>query len=230
LTAIASFLIAALVAVVFSFPSAVAALCPRCFGFEAIGQSVYLERGAPDAEKAEARAVIAQARERVRKFYGALNRDTTILICASDDCYQRLRGGSSRGMAIYDLALMLAPNGLSETIAAHELSHIEFHARIGFWHVFRDSVPTWFDEGLAVVVSDDARYLDPPGLTDRCRDAPVDLPITLRQWLQAGGKEPLYHAAGCKVQGWLKTKGGPKAVLRLAEQIAGGESFGEAYR
>ena len=227
---IVTFVLAALAGLAFAFPQGAAAVCPSCFGFEPIGHAIYVEPGMPTGAHDRAIQVIAQARERVRRFYGALRRDTPVLICATEACYQRLNGGGSRGMAIYDLALMLAPNGLSETIAAHELAHIEFHARIGAWKVFREAVPTWFDEGLAVVVSDDPRYLGPPGLTDRCRGGIGELPVTLREWLRDPDKETLYRAAGQKVQCWLAAKGGPTAVLLLADQIANGTSFEDAYR
>jgi hypothetical protein len=230
LTAALSFVIAVAVAAIFMFPAAAAALCPQCFGFERTENSIYVERGMTEDARRDAIATVKQARERVRRFYGELLRNTPVLICATDACYQRLRGGGSRGMAIYDFALMLSPRGVSETIAAHELSHIEFHARIGAWHVFRDAVPTWFDEGLAVVVSDDARYLDPPGLTDRCRGTIMELPATLREWLRDPRKDALYRGAACQVQGWLMARGGPAAALRLAKQIVGGTSFAEAYR
>jgi len=230
LTAVASFAAAMAVALVFVFPAAAAAVCPQCFGFEHAGRAIFVERSMNADARANAVAVVQQARERVGRFYGERLRDTPVLICATGACYQRLRGGGSRGMAIYDFALMLAPSGVSETIAAHELSHIEFHARIGAWRIFRDAVPTWFDEGLAVVVSDDPRYLDPPDLADRCRDTITELPVTLREWLRAAGKQPLYHDAACKVQGWLAAHGGPAAVLRLTQRIAGGRSFAEAYR
>ncbi|TDC83557.1 hypothetical protein E1193_08290 [Micromonospora sp. KC606] len=48
------------------------------------------------------------------------------------------------------------------------------------------TVPQWFDEGLAVVVSDDPRYLKSRSADDRCM-APPDgaLPQTLDQWLGA---------------------------------------------
>jgi hypothetical protein len=230
LTAGVSFVVAMVVASTFVFPAAAAAVCPQCFGFERAERAIYVERGMSDDARRDAVSAVKQARERVRRFYGALLRDTPVLICATDSCYQRLRGGGSRGMAIYDFALMLSPRGISETIAAHELSHIEFHARIGAWHVFRDAVPTWFDEGLAVVVSDDPRYLDPPGLTDRCRGAVTELPETLREWLRDPRKDQLYRGAACQVQGWLMAKGGPAAALRLAKAIAGGMSFASAYR
>jgi hypothetical protein len=231
LTVAVSFVIALLPALAFTFPSAAAFACPRCFGFQDIGNAIFVERSMAADARTNAVGVVERARERVAKFYGSRLSDASVLICATDDCYRRLNGGESYGMAIYDFALVLSPRGVDETIAAHELSHIEFHTRIGAWNVFRDSVPVWFDEGLAVVVSDDRRYLDPPEMADSCRGRIYKpLPDTLREWLRVAEKDRLYYAAACQVNGWIAAKGGPAAVLRLAQRIAGGESFADAYR
>ncbi|MFG1943168.1 hypothetical protein [Nonomuraea sp. NPDC048826] len=51
---------------------------------------------------------------------------------------------------------MLSPRGADPVIASHELSHVELHTRLA-----GAEVPQWFDEGLAVVVCGDPRYLAP---------------------------------------------------------------------
>jgi hypothetical protein len=226
-----SFVAAAPVAFVFVFPAAGAAACPQCFGFERAEDSIYVERSmAPEARAAAVRT-IERARERVGAFYGERRGEAIVLICATDDCYQRLRGGGSRGMAVYDRVLMLSPEGITETIAAHELAHIELHRRVGAWKIFRDAIPTWFDEGLAVVVSDDPHYLAPRGSGDRCllrTDRP--LPETLREWLRAANNERLYALSACRVHNWLTANGGPAAAVQLAQRIAEGASFDAVYR
>jgi hypothetical protein len=46
-------------------------------------------------------------------------------------------------------------------ILAHEFSHVDLHTRIGLMRFLAGAIPAWFDESLAVIVSDDARYLKP---------------------------------------------------------------------
>jgi hypothetical protein len=230
LTAILAFVIASVVGFVLAFPAAGALVCPPCFGFERIAAGIYAERGMEPEARSAAIDVIERARQRVRAFYGEQRSDPIVLVCATDACYQRLRGGGSRGMAIYDRVLMLAPAGVTETIAAHELSHIELHRRIGAWKTWRNAVPTWFDEGLAVVVSDDPRYLAPRGSADRCIARTArPLPETLGEWL-SGSPDRLYALSACRVHEWLAAKGAPDAAVRLAQRIAEGASFDEAYR
>ena len=227
--AAAGFVVALAFSLIFFSPAAAAIICPPCFGFERIERAVFVDRAMTPDVRAQAIKAIGQARERVRKFYGERRSDPTILICATEECYRRLDGGGSRGQAFYDFALMLSPSAISETIAAHEMSHIELHTRVGVWRVFREAIPVWFDEGLAVVVSDDPRYLAPDG--DRCRvrnDNP--LPETLREWLRAGDPDRRYAAAACRVNAWVKAKGGPAAVVTLADRLADGADFNEAAR
>ena len=224
-----AFVAALAVSLIFFSPAAAAIICPPCFGFERIERAVFVERAMTPEARTQAIKVVMLARERVRAFYGERRSDPAILICATDECYRRLDGGGSRGQAFYDFALMLSPRGVSETLAAHEMAHIELHTRVGVWRVFREAIPVWFDEGLAVVVSDDPRYLAPDG--DRCRvrsDNP--LPETLREWLPAGDPDRRYAAAACRVNTWLNLKGGPAAVVTLAERLARGTDFDEASR
>ena len=223
------FVVALAMSLIFFSPAATAIVCPLCFGFERIERALFVERPTTTEARTQVIKVVALARERVRAFYGERRSDPTILICATDECYRRLGGGGSRGQAFYDFALMLSPTGLTEIIVAHEMAHIELHARVGFWRVFREAIPVWFDEGLAVVVSDDPRYLAQGG--DRCRvRSESPLPETLREWLRAGDPDRRYAAAACRVNTWLNSKGGPAAVAALAERLAGGTDFDTAAR
>lgn len=132
-------------------PSVAAAACPQCYGLTDLGQGVYAER-----DDDTYLAMIDKAEQRVERFYGGRQADARVLICATDTCYRRIGGGGEKGKALRDRALLLSPAGATETIAAHELAHLELHARLGD---ARGKVPHWLDEGLAVVVSDDPRYL-----------------------------------------------------------------------
>jgi hypothetical protein len=124
--------------------------------------------------------------------------------------------------------VLLAPHGVDPVIVAHELSHIEFHQRLG---PARDKVPQWFDEGLAVLVSDDPRHLLPHTAADRCRlAADQTLPQTLSQWQSAArANEHLYSKAACRVSQWVDARGGPPAILDLIDRLNEGEAFATVY-
>jgi len=236
---LAAALMAALVGFVFAYPLAGAVVCPRCFGFTPIAGNTYVEAAMPPADRARTAATLRQARATVLKFYGSLDADPAVFVCATPACYQRFGGGSrgkSQGMAMLDRALILAPDGATPVIAAHELSHVELHARAGAWRVWFGAIPRWFDEGLAVNASDDPRYLLPGTGTGaaRCRARTRDpLPETRREWI-AQADDGLYAVSACRVSEWLANHdngdGGRRGVLALARRIADGDGFDAASR
>ena len=120
---------------------------------------------------------------------------------------------------------MLSPAGINPTIATHELSHVDFHQRLGS---ARGKVPQWFDEGLAVLVSDDARYLRPASELDRCK-LPYDAarPVVDGDWRTAAadGVDRPYLQAGCVVSRWVTANGGSQAVLDLIAQLRAGADW-----
>jgi len=227
---IAGLLLAAFIAVALAYPAAAAVACPSCYGFASIGDNIYVDRTMPQAAQKQAEQFIAEARDKVSSFYGERQGDPRSFVCASDDCYGKM-GGGSRGMAMFDVALVLAPGGDNRVIAAHELSHIELHRRIGEWKTFGRAVPQWFDEGLAVVVSGDPRYLKPEGVADRCTAQPAaDLPASRADWVAHAERDDLYPKAACRVLRWMNAHGGPAAIDRLAEAIVQGTDFATATR
>ncbi|MEU7570411.1 hypothetical protein [Micromonospora sp. NPDC049240] len=216
--------VTATAALALAYPSVAATTCPRCYGLVPVRDGLYAEPDLSDADRRRLVEVYRDASRRVDDFYQGRKSDPAVLACLTSDCYRRIGGGGERGIAIRNRALMLSPRGISPEIAAHELSHVEFHARLGSR---RDEVPQWFDEGLAVLVSDDRRYLAPPTAPDRCRDtAPGPLPETLTDWLRAAGAdEQVYARAACRVHRWVVAHGGRTAVLDLVDRLRRGESF-----
>jgi hypothetical protein len=217
--------VAAAAMICLACPAVPAAICPSCYGFAWAGDSVYVETNVPEKQIAAATATVGDARDRVRRFYGSLQGRPRILLCFTDHCYSRF-GAGSRGMALLDGALILAPRGMNVVIATHELAHIELHSRLGMWRTWFKTVPQWFDEGVAVLVSEDPRYLSPNVRAGRClvgRDAPM--PVTRAAWIERAQSAGLYAQAACRVSRWVTSHGGPPAVPRLIAGIVAGKSF-----
>jgi hypothetical protein len=224
-------IIAAAALTLWAQPVFAALLCPTCFGFERLSKAVYVERSMSDAERAQFSQAMAEGTKRVERFYGELTAAPVVLACVTDACAQRLGSGNSRGAAYLTMALRLAPLGLNPVIIAHERSHIELHRRLGLWKFITGAVPSWFDEGVAVVVSDDPRYLRPAVDGDRCLVKPrTPLPQTLAAWLRmAGQQHDLYAQAACKVVRWMRAHGGKPAVATLIDRVGGGATFDTVY-
>ncbi|MBS0547614.1 MAG: hypothetical protein JSR24_07690 [Proteobacteria bacterium] len=210
-------------------PALAATACPICYGFERLDDDVYIDRHATDTQRDSARAIAATARQRIRAFYGRQESDPRLFLCTTHDCYDGF-GGGSRGMAILDVVLVLAPLGFNAVIATHELSHIELHRRLGRIDTMRRAIPQWFDEGVAAMVSQDPRY--PPAASDtECADAAQGaLPAARAAWIHDVNHDALYAKAARRVGCWMANRGGPKAVTNLIEQVAAGTRFEDAWR
>jgi len=126
--------------------------------------------------------------------------------------------------------IRLSPRGQSETIIAHELSHVQVREKIGTIDQLLGYFPAWFDEGLAVLVSDDRRYFN-PGETaaERCLPTPdAELPSNPISWNVMAGKAPwIYAKAACRVMHWMEANGGKEGVLAAIANVSAGKRFPE---
>ena len=208
-----------------------ALLCPWCFGFERLEPGVFVEARASEAYRQEIRAWIHDSKEKIGLFFGSQISDPAIFACVTGYCYSRVerRGGQTLGISFLDWVIVLSPQINSGVAITHELAHAEVHNRLGP-KMF--AVPAWFDEGLAVNVSDDPRYLAPIETNDRClMELTGPLPATDFGWVRATQmtNRP-YGEAACIVSRWLAAKDGRNAVLKLIAEINAGSAFEKAYR
>jgi hypothetical protein len=201
-------LLAGVAALVVLVPLVPAAACPQCFGLSRAGDRVFVG-GGPAGGTLEP---IAAARQRDRDYLGELRSDPRFLVCLSADCYRRIGGGGEKGRTLRHNVIALSPDGVTTTIASHELVHAELHQRLGGHY---DDIPHWFHEGFAVVVSQDARYLpcpDYPGAVRR-----------IRAGTSAG--QGFYQDSACVVEHWLAANGGRPAALELLRRLEAGAAF-----
>ncbi|GAA2284442.1 hypothetical protein GCM10010149_32380 [Nonomuraea roseoviolacea subsp. roseoviolacea] len=221
--ALATLLVAAVAGVVAAYPSVAATTCPGCYGLTELEPGVYAEKSLSGEQRQRIHRTVAAARDRIEGFYGTPVSSPRLLVCVTDACYARIGGKKERGIAILNRSVMLSPRGLDTVIASHEMSHVELHARLAGGV----EVPQWFDEGLAVVVSDDPRYLRPEAAGDRCTTPPTGpLPVTLEQWLAAAGKDATTYAkSACQVHRWLRSHDDRQGLLTLIERLNAGGSF-----
>jgi hypothetical protein len=223
LAGLAALLIAGAAGVVLAYPSVAATTCPGCYGLTESQPGVHTEQGLSGEQRARVSQVVEAARQRVSDFYGGRLSSPKLLVCLTEECYQHIGGGKERGIAVLNRSVMLSPRGLDPVIASHELSHVELHQRLSGGA----DVPQWFDEGLAVVVSNDPRYLAPESAPDRCLTEPTGpLPVTLGEWLHAAGQDPgTYAKSACQVSRWLRQNGGRAALHTLIEGLSDGGAF-----
>ncbi|KWE81620.1 hypothetical protein WL79_32470 [Burkholderia ubonensis] len=103
---------------------------------------------------------------------------------------------ASTTTAPFAIITRVSPRGQNPTILAHEFSLVELHRRIGWRKLVNGVMPVWFDEGVAIIVPDDARYLN-PGTTaaERCvRESASPLPSSPAEWGPRAGKDRMIYA------------------------------------
>lgn len=225
------FISIALALFLYSEPHVRAYICPACSGFRQVAPHVYVDQQASDAQVDAALQDLATAEELVLEFYPSRRSDAVWLLCLSGDCGVRTQP-LPLAMAYMDLFVFVYPDGATPTILAHELAHMELHQRVGSNpRLFSQAVPTWFDEGLAVYISQDTRYLDvEDGQVTGCKagkwpEPPSDQ-RTFRR-LGATEAEAIYTASACRVIDWINHHGEAEAVVSVLGEIRSGDPFRE---
>jgi hypothetical protein len=212
-------------------PHVRAYLCPACSGFREIAPRMYVDQKATDTQIDAALQRFSDAEELVLNFCPERTSNPVLLLCLSGECGGR---GLPRplAMAYSDLLIFVYPDGATPTIFAHELAHTELHQRVGSsYRIFSQAVPSWFDEGLAVYISQDSRYLEvEESVVTGCKVGDWPQPPSDQRVFRRRGAteaEAIYTASACKVIDWLDDHGGAPAVLSLLSEVRAGSSFPE---
>src|SRR5450631_1911657 len=130
---------------------------PTYFGFTKINDDVYADNEMPEVLRQVFLETLGLSKNRVSTFFGELEGVPKVFACSTETCFKSCGGTTEKGKAYGSSLLLLSPRGLNVVIASHELTHIELHKRVGTLRSWR-SIPSWFDEGLAVLISEDTRY------------------------------------------------------------------------
>lgn len=120
---------------------------------------VFVEPGAEDLGKQVAQYLPEAISTVEKEQYRAFKKPIEIYVCASEDSFVSHTGLSKqvRGAIITKLFLsgkLKKPesNETTKAILTHELSHLHLQQHLGIYN-YNANVPAWFQEGLAVLVS-----------------------------------------------------------------------------
>ena len=200
---------------------------PTWFGFTAISEGVYVDNKMSTDQRQEFLKTLSLAKERVSAFFGHIKGTPKVFACATEECYVSHGGTTDKGKAYGASMLLLSPRGLNAVIASHELTHIELHSRVGAFRSWR-AIPPWFDEGLAVLVSEDPRYTEDAWLkaTDNGCNAPnlenIGEMLGKGDWLLS------YGTARREVGAWY-LHAGRAGLERLIAEVKNGSDFNSAF-
>ncbi len=201
---------------------------PSWFGFSEISENVYVDDQMSPAQRLEFLKTLRLSKERVSAFFGSIEGSSKVFACSTEECFISHGGvGAQKGKAYGASMLLLSPRGLDVVIASHELTHIELHDRVGAFRSWR-AIPPWFDEGLAVLVSEDPRYTEDKWLkaTDNGCNAPklekIGELLGKGDWLLS------YGTARREVGAWY-LRSGRAGLERLIAEVKKGDDFNSAF-
>ena len=218
-----------IIAFIVSFPSIAAVGCPGCYGFEKIDRRLFVGRDMGAEDRRKLRLDLAAAHDAVADTLGPTEARPFIFACSKDVCDRRIGGRGDAGARAevhstpWFSVVRFGPRGINQTILTHELAHITMHEIVGPYAVMDGCFPAWLNEGVAVIVSNDDRYLR-PGTTarERCMEEPDGLlPADPFKWRPAAGQDnALYARAACKALHWLEANGGMEGLLDALSRTA----------
>lgn len=224
-------------------------VAPESFGLIPVAPRIYIEEGADDATQVKLRDAMQRAEIAIHAAYGGVNSRPIVHGCISEGCYEAF-GGRGSVAKVYGDRILLSPRGLNWHFLAHEWSHAEMHSRLTLSAWWR--MPQWFDEGVAVVVSEAPQhseehwqYLVASQIPRPSREELMTLEAS-RQWLNAVDRygetknverrargelelNPVYSAAGHELRPWI-AKVGSRGLVEFIERLNRGEKFSLAYQ
>jgi len=225
-------------------------LAPESFGLTPVTPSIYVEAGADEATRIRLRESMEKAESAIRTAYGGVASHPTVNACTTEECYESFGGGRGSLAKVYGKHILLSPRALNWHFLAHEWSHAEMSTRLTFFAWKR--MPRWFDEGVAVAVSEAPEHSESHWqllvATNVPRPTSEELQTlkSLKQWIDAIHKygedknierkakgetefRPVYSAAGHELRPWL-TKVGSNGLLAFIDRMNDGADFETAYQ
>lgn len=223
-------------------------LMPERFGLAKINDHIYIENGVSDESIDHLLGAMDDAEAAIKAAYGDVQSRPIVNACITEECYETFGGMGSKAK-IYGNRILLSPRGLNWHFLAHEWSHNEIRHRLSIVAWYR--LPQWFDEGVAVAISEAPEhseahwdYLEKENVPRPSRERLMTYK-TIRDWLNAvhaygetgnadrkdrGEPEirPVYTAAGHELRKWLGAAPSNE-LLPLIDKLNSGIPFEKAY-
>lgn len=224
-------------------------LAPETHGLESVSPSLYVEIGTDSETRRRLLEDIDRAEHAVEAAYGSVQSHPVVHVCLTESCYATFGGYGSRAKVYGGRLILISPRGANWHYIAHEWSHAEMLSRLtlaAWW-----SLPQWFDEGIAVAVSDAPenseahwQFLIAANVPRPTREALTTFK-SLSQWDDAVGHygekknqerkakgepeiRPVYTAAGHELRPWLAAVG-REGLLRFIADLNAGAGFASLY-
>ena len=208
---------------------------PHRSAFTKIASHVYINRDYA-GDRQELLEMIEQAKDRVRTFFGdVLFQDETIFIICDDEKLTR-KLGEDHGTVIISFPteayyICISDEYLELDILAHEITHAELRSRLSA--KAQKTIPTWFDEGIALQNDYRERYSEAQWIaqTDNGKNTIALEDMDTPAEFYAGETEDRrfrYLNAKHELDVWM-TAHGQHSLLELLDRLNGGADFNTAY-
>jgi hypothetical protein len=203
-----------------ALPGTQRVIAPQSYGLSEIAPRVWSDAPRRSAELLQ---LVAEARAQVSGFFNDAAPRPTLVLCTTSRCAKAFEIGGN-GLSIADLAVMVAPGGLTPGTLTHEMTHSRLHRAMGLGSIIRQPYPTWFDEGLATHVADHPRWSGQ--ITDAARQRVKEV---RRFWelddaFRDLGVGRTYRAAAAEVAD-IERQIGRASLLELIARAEAGERF-----
>lgn len=203
--------------------------------FTEIADNVYINKNYA-GDRQEVLGIIRQAEERDRAFFGELSfwDETIIIICDDEKLISKL--GDDHATPTYFTPskkhyICISDKYLEFDILAHEITHAELHTRL-----LKDalkSIPTWFDEGLAMQNDYREQYSEEQWEVQTNNGKNIvaledmDIPSEFYSG-EVNDRRFRYLNAKHELAGWI-TVHGQKGLLELLDDLNNGIDFSITY-
>jgi hypothetical protein len=201
--------------------------------FQPLQPRVYVSGSSTLKQRDALLKYISIAKKRVNDFWGNRQGHATIIFCNDPQQYMKYcRTAEGAGCTIGTPVgswIVLNKDGLNADVIAHEMSHDELMTRLGWWKT-RTTIPTWFDEGVALML--DNRFVSTTDSALRYKSyraelgflSPVPLALdnlsTEKEFFGQGNLHTklAYLTAARAVSGKI-AYGGRKAIMHTVEKV-----------
>jgi len=216
---------------------------------EMVAPQVFVNPDMSAEDREKVARIVIEAKEKIINFYGSAISTPDILICSTYESFSCLGGTVQRGLQLGKSKILISPKGITAPVVAHEWSHAELGTRMnarmdGIFGI--PSIPTWFDEGLAVVVSDEPSHSEK--VWEKIVAAKMAVPElecleSLKKWNKAAkqfgdvdysmgvpGKIcVVYATAGHEARKWYQ-RVGRDGLLKLIDKVKSDDDFEKSFR
>lgn len=183
---------------------------------------IYMEQSIPEETQKEIIDDYGKSKDKILDFFNEVSASPTIIFVQSPETtkrYAQNRTGQTYYM-YWGNYIVIGPNGFNEDVIAHELMHSELRERVKK----KDSIPVWFDEGLAMLVDDRFSSIN----TDKVDFEELERLATRSVFYDPESSSENYLTAKSEVSRWYGISG-KQGLINLINGLNAGTPFYKLY-